>query len=158
VLLMQGLQGLLFAGGLVNYTTKLIDVVRFRTSIAKRVIDLTGVGTRSGHACTGAQGAAHLRAPFGSFYAPARRHLRPPVLFVLSALMAVMLVAPAERAAGQTFKDGPAVVPREQVAQLSEYHWGQLFLGIALGIQQVLSWKREAAPPAAAAAQRPKRD
>lgn len=55
VLLMQGLQGLLFAGGLVNYSTKLIDVVRFKMSMAKRIIDLTGVGTPSG-SCAGRVG------------------------------------------------------------------------------------------------------
>ena len=68
-----------------------------------------------------------------------------PVLFAINAGLAIWVVGPAEKQAGQTYKLGVDAVSAAQIVSLAQLHGVQLVLSIALGYQQIQSWK--SSPP-----------
>jgi hypothetical protein len=80
------------------------------------------------------------------------------VLFVVNATLAVAVVAPAERAAGATYRAGPDAFVAKEAQWLGALHVLQLALSVALIAQQVRSWQTGPAAPAPAASAAAKKE
>ena len=60
----------------------------------------------------------------------------------------MLVVGPAEKKAGLTYKDGAKAVSEEQILSLAMLHGVQLVVSVALAYQQIASW--HSSPVAAA--------